>query len=1166
MDVFASRYKIVRTLGSGGMGVVYLVEDTRQGGKLMALKTLRAVGDASAVEAFRSEFRNLRGVVHPHIPEMYDFGVASQDGAPLYYFTSEFVDGKPLDQLCQSWRHPEHLRTILVALARALAFLHSRSLLHCDLKRENVLASVGEDGSLINLKLVDFGLASRMTEPVISAADGSANNADAIGGTIEYLAPELLQGQPHTVRSDLYALGMMMYRLATGRMPFAGADPLALIKTRTTQDAPPPLRFRPDLPVGLSDVISALLRLRAEERPPSARHVIALLNEREGTDFAYETVETRAAYIRSAASVTNKAARDRLSTLRAKLETTTPKPLLILAARGLGRARLLRDFAVELQMDGYPVRLVENDSDLDATDPVRVLLIPNADLVTRQWLYKVIETAISGGVWCIIGLNEPDAELESLLGACEQLHLATMTREESAEMVVATFPENEFPPEFSSELYDWAMGFPSAMQGIFDELLASGELHIGLKGWELLPGHRTYQVQKSVTTYLDSRLSALSVESRNLLDGLACCENGLPEAGIFVLLQAAGIDSAARREVEAAGWIRLQADRIVPSTSALRAHVLSRLAPEERTAWHRRLRNVWSSPLLSAHPDGPRELLVHDVQGGTWQTTPAELHNIVSSAMDQGFYGWSRRLVSAALAGESPAELRAVLLDLRSQITFLEGDLEGSAAALQEWLRPAQAEITVENLAPFARLAMLEEKLGRADQAEAILQRCKAQLPDGPNRWASSVFGTLAWIHFKRGEAEAAGTLAEAGLVRVPADTADPGYALLLNTVATLAFYKGDMDAAALAWQRCLEVNEKIRDRKGIANMYNNLGVLAAQSGERLRARTLWHKCAEIAREISDVHRLAGIYNNLGIDSLETGALADAEEYYLKSLSLFRKMHAPREQMATLSNLGELAYHRADFTRAQAFWTEAVELGDSTSDHESQIEPLIYHGKLLCYLDQPERALPLLQRALDISRETGAKKGEAQSQEGLAQLEIRAGNIDGAIQALQEANRLLTEDVDPLALLHLHLTECAVAAERNDTSGVAGALEKARKVGDIKWDPFTSARTLVYGLLFAGEELDTRERARTIRQLTPYPDFLWKYYWATGRRLAHSGAAKKGLEEYGRAVAVLKAITGRLGERDRERFLASPIVTNFKREATDLRSAVKTDDSINNNN
>jgi tetratricopeptide (TPR) repeat protein len=487
----------------------------------------------------------------------------------------------------------------------------------------------------------------------------------------------------------------------------------------------------------------------------------------------------------------------------------------------------------------------------------------------------------------------------------------------------------------------------------------------------------------------------------------------------------------------------------------------------------------------------------------------------------------------------------------------MEGNLEAAAQRLAHALNGGDAPVTSANLERLALFAMIEEKLGRTEHSQSTLERCLKALPEGHDSRAGIVFGTLAWIAFKHGEAEQARKLAEEGLVRVPPQAADAGHALLLHTVASLAFYRGEGDAAAMYWKRGLEINEMLRDRKGIAHIYNNLGVLSAQSGDRLRARSLWKKCAEIAGEIGDVHRLAGIYNNLGVDALETGALAEAEEYYLKALALFRRLKNPREQVEILSNLGELSYYRADFPRAHAYLQEAVTLAGTLDDHECEIEPLIYLGKLLLTVEELEGAEAVLDRARRAAREVGARKGQGQAWEGIALLRARRGCRESATEALDQARTLLSQDVDPLALQHFHLSECALAAENGNEQEARDALARARKVADTKWDPFTAARTAVYGLLFAGEELDARERPRVIRQLSVYPDLLWRFHWASARRMVKLGELRKALDEFGRSAAVLKAVSSRLSESSRRLFLDSPQVRRLKDEAMMLRNSVK---------
>ncbi len=1115
----------------------------------MALKTMKEFGDETAMSGFRAEFRHIHGVVHPNIPEVFDFGTLPPPGQQLY-FTCEFVDGQPLDRLSETWSAPQ-LHVILVSLCRALAFLHSRSLLHRDIKPQNILGQLDASGGLGLLKLVDFGLAAR------------SGQSDDTVGTIDYMAPEIIAGQPATVASDIYAAGMLLYRLATGRLPFEHEDSLAATRQRCAMEAPPPLRVRPDLPVGLSDVISALIRLKPEERPTSARRVIAFLNEREGTEFPYETPETRAAYIRSATSVSNRAARTELNRLHGELRTgACPPAVIVRGEHGLGRHRLLRDFVSDLRVEGISARVLAGAGDNAAADPhARVLIVLDAAAFPAAELATTIHDAKAAGAWCILGAAQLDPDVSAALAASVTLELRPLDLSGVHRFLDATFPESSFAPIFAEQLFGATLGFAVAIQDTLDRLVAGEHLRIGISGWELLPGQWDVPPHPVVVEHIQRTLQTLPQSARDIVHALACSGTALPRA---LLGQLVNDDPATGEHVDSALYTLLDLNWISETDEGCTLHFPAVATCLDKTldadalrSLHRDLHRVWSAPEFRGHPRRRRELLFHDFSAGCWETPAAEAAQTLREVLDDGDLRWVRRLLESCLVNDPTPGIRAVMIHALVTVEYIEGNIREASDLLGRLLEAGEVAATEETLEPLSRYAMLEEKLGHTEHAEAILERCLAILPPGNDSRAGLVYGTLAWIAFKRGEADKARRLAEDGLVRIPPGAADPGHALLLNTVATSAFYRGDVDAAVLFWNRCLEVYQAIHDRKGIANMYNNLGVLAAQSGDRLRARALWQQCAAIAHEINDVHRLAGIYNNLGIDALETGQLSEAEEYYLKALALFRRMRNPREQVQTLSNLGELAYFRADFSRAQAYLQEASTLAATLDDRESEVEPLVYMGKLLLSLDQLEQAETVLTEARSAAQHVEVKKGEGQAWEGLAMLYARRGRHDDAQAALVRARERLSEEMDPLALLHLHLTECAVAAERQDADGVHTALTQARKVADIKWDPFTAARTLVYGLLFAAEELDARERPRVLRQLSVYPDFLWRFHWASARRLAAEGALRKALDEYGRGVAVLKAIATRLPETSRTPYLNSPPIRQFKSEALGVRNRLK---------
>ncbi|MCB9391961.1 MAG: protein kinase [Calditrichaeota bacterium] len=1140
---------MLRTIGSGGMGVVYLVVDTRRSNQIMALKMMSTVENEHAIESFRSEFKTIRGVVHPHIPEVYDFGTLPETEQG-YYFTTEFVDGKPLDQLLPVWS-PDQLRSALVSLCRALAFLHSRSLLHRDIKPDNVLARLNPNGEFAVIKLVDFGLA---------ASAGSMLDDDEAAGTLDYMAPELFSDQPATISTDLYALGVLMYKLAVGRLPFADDDAIAAAKQRGKREAPHPLRFRPDLPVGLADVIAALVQSDPEERPQSARHTIALLNERDGTNFEYESAETRSSYISSSGSVTNTEARHILSELRDDLKAgKMPRNVLIRARAGLGRTRMLKEFAVELTLAGLKSRIVSHMRDIPPKSQCPdVILVPDAEGLPIERIDGLRDAPTCQQCWWIAAGPYADGVPEKY-SSWLQLELHPLDEQGVASFLRSTFPDNIFPDDFVSRMLGHTLGYPSSLEAALEELVRTEKLRIGLFGWELLPGRWNMPVHRHVVDVVRDFQNALPDCIRTFLNLLACSPGAVPEdAAREAIARKRKSDSSdsCMTQIFGLGWIKHGPEGVELNREAVKTLLLGRLSREERRAAHRMLYDLWLKVEDVPEETRAEALLYHDFIAGEFRTSPSEAGELLEAALLRGRTAWVHKLIEESKA-DLPATHRNIILVTLSRVEYIEGDIAAAAQSLGEVVKQGEITVSPNNLIYLARYAALIERLGQSERAEFILKRCLAILSDSCREAAGSIYGTLSWIAFKRGDGEEARKLAEQGLVKVPPNSDDAGFALLLNTVATLAFYRGDTDVARTYWQRCLEVFEASGDRKGVANMYNNLGVLAAQAGDRLRARTLWERCADISKEIDDVHRLAGIYNNLGIDSLETGSLRQAEEFYLKSLSLFRKMENPREQVEILSNLGELAYHRADYPRALAYLNEAVKLSETIGDQESQLEPMIYLGNLLLALESLDHSEEVLNDAQKLSAALGTRKSEGQAWEGLACLYSRREEHEHALEAAERASRLLSDEADPLALLNLHLTYCQIAADGGQPDKAKWHLDAARKVADTKWDPYSAARTLLAATLYAGEHLEGSDWQTALRKVSVYPYLEWRFHWATARQLAENGQLKRALDEYGRGITILKSIAARLPEDRQNIYLKAPLIARFKEEVVALRSAMK---------
>jgi eukaryotic-like serine/threonine-protein kinase len=290
-QVFHGRYKVVRKLGTGGMANVYLAED-QELGRSVAIKMLddRHSQDEQFVERFRREAKNAAGLSHPNIVSIYDRG----ESEGTYYIAMEYLEGRTLKELLIT-RGPTPLQ-VAIDYARqilaAVGFAHRHGIVHRDIKPHNVV--VAPDG---RLKVTDFGIArsgtSQMTE------------TGSIIGTAQYLSPEQAKGAPVTPASDIYSVGIVLYEMLTGSVPFTGDTPLEIAMKHLSATPMPPSEKREEVPHELDSVVLRALAKDPADRYQSAEEMdLDLARASRGQSVAPETEEAATQVLRGAGATT----------------------------------------------------------------------------------------------------------------------------------------------------------------------------------------------------------------------------------------------------------------------------------------------------------------------------------------------------------------------------------------------------------------------------------------------------------------------------------------------------------------------------------------------------------------------------------------------------------------------------------------------------------------------------------------------------------------------------------------------------------------------------------------------------------------------------------------------------------------------------------------------
>lgn len=254
--ILNNRYKLIEQIGSGGMAVLYKAQDIELG-RLVAIKVLRPslVGDPDFLARFKREARAAANLSHPNIVTVHDVG---QEGPSTHYIVMEYVPGQNLKQILRAHGafEVDAALAIIIEVCKGVGYAHRAGLVHCDIKPQNILVTPDN-----TIKVADFGIARALSETQ------SEETEKIVWGSPHYFSPEQAAGENPTPASDVYSIGIVLYELLTGQLPFGGADYRELAMAHFKQEPPSVLDVNPALPQELDRIIRKVL-----SKEPSGRY------------------------------------------------------------------------------------------------------------------------------------------------------------------------------------------------------------------------------------------------------------------------------------------------------------------------------------------------------------------------------------------------------------------------------------------------------------------------------------------------------------------------------------------------------------------------------------------------------------------------------------------------------------------------------------------------------------------------------------------------------------------------------------------------------------------------------------------------------------------------------------------------------------------------------
>lgn len=1180
MDVIDGQYKILAKLGQGGMGVVYKVRHIHTN-RIFALKMMTEKLSTKHT-VLKKEFSCLAHLRHPNLCRVYDFGI--HDHNP--YFVMEYLAGKNiLKAFVNVNTRYESFVPAVIHILRALNYLHSKGVIHGDLKPQNIIYTRNK------IKLIDFGLTSFL----------SSDKAKT-GGTLPYIAPEVILKGQRDLRSDLYSLGVILYEVVSGRLPFKCRNVADIIAQGSLQ--PIPLK---NLPLKLSAIIAKLMASDAEKRFSSSREVIKAISKR----YSVETRTTKQAYLYAPRIVGRQKEIKRIKRISEKVRQGKANLIFVTGEKGIGKSRLLEEIKIWAETNGFRVLIANCQNDAISYEPYRKILFDigkkkvfKPPLPPKFNLMNSIGDAI--GIFleiygpCLLILEDVDRADELTI---ELTSFLSRKLESRSILIIASCIK--IPPHFKNIL-KFSKGYHevvlnplsrSAVSQLITQMTSISSTQLVRFVYENSTGNPLF-VREIIRTLIQKNLvrfgrqeinekklgkvslpSSLQEMTQRMLDSL--------DRESIRLLKIASFMEQGFTSMFLTNLLGKGKNLVEKNIAMLKKKGL--LTQVGKVYYLRHI--IHKEQLQEMIEDEEKKSLHRKIAQYSEKKKRKNIQHIAWHYMQAGakkkaiYYGF--RAAQEAMNNHNQLKALEIYRNLEKfvaqkttkklEILTKSGDILRITGQYNEAVKTYQSAeelaIRCKDIGCFKlKKAYILQLLARYDEAIEQIKKAEQLFKAGSEDWIEAQ-NTLAGVLLAIGKySEALNVLfkIEKTGYAVPRVQRNIGIGLInlgrlnqarkrflmalkiarddksglssCNSLGIVCIRKGMYREAVKWFEKALIIAKRTGNVSALSTILNNLSGIYAQLGDKKKCLKHLNSAHEIAFDVGNPEALVRTLNNRGAFYLENGDTARAKDDLSRAVRIGQKI-GYQNISSCLSNLGRYYYFKGRYKKAVSCYKKATRQAKRQGSMVLFIEGLFYIIEISCEMGMLTKAMKNAKKAQKIVEIIKSPVYNFYLLHWLSKIEQINGNIEQAINLANDSIDLARK-VGKKELIISLIQLSTIYLDYNDLGKLFNIIHR---VEEYIHDSSDMDVLSMYHLLKAKIEFSRHELAASVRCLSELaaseehscqkPDLLQQVFFLRGKVYERLGKIDDAAAAFHNCVEVLDDISSRMDNETRNYYL-----------------------------